>query len=115
MDLQRGESSVIHPAHFHHCLDTLRQDLMCLADDTPMPTVNAIHRIGNGQVRLCRNWDKLVAWTQEPDRHACFRMLSDYREVPHTLEQFAFCDESSKYKAVADKYFEKWGHKDPFE
>lgn len=111
IDYQRGEPPVIEPEHFHHCIDPLRQDLMCLADDTPMPTINELHKIGNGQ---CRDWDRLIAWMQEPERHACFRMLSDYRRVPHTLEQFAFCDKGSPHRAVADQYFEKWGHKDPF-
>lgn len=60
-DLLRGSDQVVPAAHFYHCLYTLRQDLICLADDTPMPTVNAVHQIGNGQVPQCRDWEKLVA------------------------------------------------------
>lgn len=113
-DMQRGNPQIVPSAHFHHCLDTLRQDIMCLADDTLMPTINAIHQIGNGQARQCRDWDKLVAWTQEPERHACFRMLDDYRKVPNTLEEFAFCKKDSQYYSVAEAYFEENGHRNPY-
>lgn len=113
-DLLRGSDQVVPALHFYHCLDTLRQDLMCLADDTPMPTINAVHQIGNGQVRQCRDWEKLIAWTQEPERHACYRMLDDYRKVPHSLEQFAFCDRNSRYFPVAEKYFAEHGHRNPY-
>ncbi|KAL9005344.1 MAG: hypothetical protein Q9188_001885 [Gyalolechia gomerana] len=113
-DMQRGNPQIVPTGHFHHCLDTLRQDMMCLADDTPMPTINKIHHIGNRQIRQCRDWDKLVAWTQEPERHACYRMLDDYRKVPHTLEQFDYCDKESQYLPVAEHYFEQYGHKNPY-
>lgn len=55
-----------------------------------------------------------MAWTQEPDRHACYHMLDEYRKVHHTLEQFAYCDKNSQYLPIATKYFEKFGHKDPY-
>ena len=113
-DMRLGNSQIVPTDHVYHCLDTLRQDVMCLADDTPMPTSNAIHHIGNGQIRQCRNWDKLVAWTQEPERHGCYRMLDDYRKVPHTLEEFDFCNKDSQYYPVAKEYFEQYGHKNPY-
>lgn len=113
-DLLRGNPGTVAPSHFGHCLESLRQDMMCLADDTPMPTIDKVHQIGNGQVRQCRDWDALVAWTQEPDRHACYHMLDDYRKVPHTLEQFDYCDRGSRYAAVAEAYFESNGHMDPY-
>ena len=113
-DLKRGNRQIVPTEHFYHCLDTLRQDLMCLADDTPMPTPYAIHHVGNGQIRQCRDWRRLVEWTQEPERHACYRMLDDYRKVPHTLEQFAYCHEGSEYAPIAKKYFEDNGHQNPY-
>lgn len=79
-----------------------------------MPTVEARHQIGNGQVRQCRDIKKLTEWTQESERNACYRMLDEYRRVPHSLEQFAFCDKSSQYYDVAGEYFEVNGHKDPY-
>lgn len=87
---------------------------MCRLDDTPMPSIQERHKWGDGQVRKCKDWDALVKWTQHPDRHACFRMLSDYRRVPHSLEQFAFCLEGSPYMDIMEGYFREHGHKDPY-
>lgn len=105
---------LIPPGHIAHCLDTIRQDVMCHADDTPMPTINERHKIGDGQVRMCKDWGALVAWTQEPERQACFKMIDEYKRVPNSLEEFAFCPGDSKYKGIMDSYFVKWGHKNPF-
>lgn len=99
--------------HVFHCLDGLRQDIMCLADDTPMPAEVA-HHIGDGQVRQCRSWDKMKAWATRPDQHACHR-FDDYREATNTLELFAFCPHDSPYRATANAYFQLHGHKDPYE
>ena len=87
---------------------------MCFADDTPMPTGSEKNQIGHGQVRQCKSIEKLIAWTQHTDHHACFRMLSDYREIPHSLEEFAFCPPESPYFEIARDYFDEHGHKDPF-
>ncbi|KAM3497879.1 hypothetical protein MY10362_008783 [Beauveria mimosiformis] len=55
--------------HFDHCIDLLRQTLMCHGDISmhpfewidgyrfPWPTERTEHQ--------CRNWDKLVAWSKE--------------------------------------------------
>lgn len=87
---------------------------MCFADDTPMPTISQRHKIGDGQPRKCKDWDALVKWTQEPERQSCFKMIDEYRTVPNSLEEFAFCPSGSQYTGVMTKYFERWGHKDPF-
>lgn len=92
----------------------MRQDIMCRPDDTPMPSIQQRHKWGDGQVRKCKDWDALIKWTQHPSRHACFRMLSDYRRVPHSLEQFAFCLEDSPYTEVMEEYFAEHGHRDPY-
>lgn len=107
-------TTAISPRHIDHCLDTLRQDIMCFADDTPMPTIHKKHQIGSGQPRKCKNWDALVKWTQEPERQSCFHMIDEYRPVPNSLEEFAFCPEGSPHTETMTKYFERWGHKDPF-
>lgn len=79
-----------------------------------MPTILQDDRIGDGQVRMCRNMDKLVEWTQEPEHSACYKRLTDYGWVYHKLERFAFCPKDSPSYEVSNAYFEKWGHKDPF-
>ena len=108
-----GQKQLIDQHHIYHCLDILRQDIMCRPDDTPMPTTQERHKIGDGQERKCKDWNALITWTQNSEREACFRMFSDYRRM-HTLEQFAFCNEESKYRKTMVEYFEKHGHKPMF-
>ena len=97
--------------HIYHCLNMLRQDLMCKADDTPMPSANKSHVIGNNQVMQCRDWSRLVAWSNHPDHNACFELYSDYTPVAHSLEQYAHCPQGSPYFPVMKEYFERHGHK----
>ncbi|KAF9734189.1 hypothetical protein PMIN01_07092 [Paraphaeosphaeria minitans] len=100
-------------SHLYHCLDGLRQDVMCTADDTPMPALVA-HHVGDGQLRRCRDWNKLTAWATRLDQHACHD-FDDYREATNTLEVFGNCPQDSPYRPVVEAYFEYHGHKDPYE
>ncbi|KAF2443202.1 hypothetical protein P171DRAFT_57618 [Karstenula rhodostoma CBS 690.94] len=100
-------------SHLFHCLDGLRQDVMCTADDTPMPALVA-HHVGDGQLRKCRDWNKLTAWATRPDQQACHD-FDDYREATNTLEVFGHCPQDSPYRPVMEAYFEYHGHKDPYE
>ena len=97
--------------HIFHCLNMLRQDIMCKADDTPMPSANEPHVIGNNQVMQCRDLNQLVALSRHPDHHSCFKLFSDYKPVAHELEQYAFCPEDSPYRPVMEEYFERHAHK----
>ncbi|KAF2197264.1 hypothetical protein GQ43DRAFT_216034 [Delitschia confertaspora ATCC 74209] len=99
--------------HVFHCLDGLRQDIMCTADDTPMPAASP-GVVGDGQLRLCRDWDKMVAWATRPDNHACHK-FDDYREAINTLELFAFCPHDSPYYSTMKSYFEIHGHKQMYD
>lgn len=108
-----NDSQTFNLHHLLHCLDGLRQDVLCTADDTPMPALTA-HHVGDGQLRQCRNWNKLRAWATRKDQHAC-HAFNDYREATNTLELFAHCPEDSPYRPVMEAYFEYHGHKDPYE
>ncbi|KAF7931133.1 uncharacterized protein EAE97_009342 [Botrytis byssoidea] len=79
IDYERGGDIGSSAGHVHHCLDALRQDMMCNADDTPMPMHDFPNKIGHEQVRMCRNFDQLIQWTKEPERHACYHRWSDYK------------------------------------
>ncbi|KAF2188670.1 hypothetical protein K469DRAFT_565699, partial [Zopfia rhizophila CBS 207.26] len=109
---QHGEEFRLSVDHIFHCLDGLRQDIMCTADDTPMPAP-VEHKVGDGQIRRCRDWNKMAAWATRPDQNACHR-FDDYREATNTLELFAFCPEGSPYYSIMKSYFEYHGHKDPY-
>ncbi|RMZ73333.1 Thioesterase domain-containing [Pyrenophora seminiperda CCB06] len=108
-----GSDKSFNLLHIYHCLDGLRQDIMCIADDTPMPAPFA-HQTGDGQIRQCRDWNKLVAWATRPDRHACYE-FDDYRDATNTLENFAFCPPESPYRDFQQAYFDHHGHKDTYE
>ena len=114
IDVERGNERVINTHHVRHCLDALQQDIVCNGDGTPMPTIRKPDMIGNGQVRMCRNWDKIIEWSQAAERQSCYRRLTDYRRVPHKLERFAFCPKDSEYAPIVEGYFNKWENKDPF-
>lgn len=72
--------------------------------------------IGDGQPRMCRSMNKLIAWGQEPERHACYHRWSDYYpRVTNIIEMYAFCEKGSNNEKVANAYFEGWGHKSPYD
>jgi hypothetical protein len=100
--------------HVHHCLDTLRQDLICAADDTPMPTGNEARAIGDEQPMMCKNFDRLVEWIYVPERNACHHSLDDYRSIAHSIERYAFCEPGSENYNRMKEYFEERGHVDPW-
>ncbi|RDW65593.1 hypothetical protein BP5796_10285 [Coleophoma crateriformis] len=56
--------------HLDHCVDQIRQALMCHADLTPVPMhaigVAADHfSLGNGEMHTCRDFDAIWAWVEE--------------------------------------------------
>jgi hypothetical protein len=113
-DYERGLEPRLDGRHVHHCLDSLRQDVQCMADDTPMPTGADARAIGDEQTVMCRNYSALVEWVYAPERMACHKALSDYRSITHSIERYAFCPEDSRYFPVMRKYFQQKGHSDPW-
>ena len=115
-DYERGLPPLTNPHHVYHCLDALRQDLLCTADDTPMPMTDLPNKVGQGQVRMCRNFGNLIKWSHELERDACYHRWTDYQAVKsdRKIEMFAFCREDSEYFPLQQAYFEKWGHKAPY-
>ena len=56
----------IRPSHVRHCIDLIRQSLMCQADTTLEVVDEAINGVhGFRVVHMCRDWDQLVQWTSE--------------------------------------------------
>ncbi|KUJ11512.1 uncharacterized protein LY89DRAFT_688748 [Mollisia scopiformis] len=100
--------------HISHCLDALRQNVLCAADDTPMPTLHS-HATGDNQAMQCRSWDKLIEWARDPEKDACYRIVDEYKDPVHNLERFAYCSEDSRYYETMTNYFAKWGHKNLFD
>ncbi|XWX00532.1 hypothetical protein V2A60_008552 [Cordyceps javanica] len=75
-------------SHALHCLDQLRQGVVCNADDTPRYAgFQNPPGTGSGQVRMCRDWKKLERWAEE--RTACFKHED---EVPGPMiDRFKSC------------------------
>lgn len=63
-------SSQWGPGHVAHCLNTIREAIMCLADATPMSYVNgfAHGHVTDDQQFMCRNWGALRKWANDPVR-----------------------------------------------
>lgn len=49
--------------HTDHCMDTIRQSMMCNVDSSLMFTEDGT-RYGDGQLHQCRDWDGLISWAQ---------------------------------------------------
>ncbi|KAL8628043.1 hypothetical protein Q9189_006252 [Teloschistes chrysophthalmus] len=61
-----------HFSHINHCLDGLRQDIMCNADDTPRYSgMGQLRGTGVGQYRMCKDWTQLEQWAN--DHSACYQ------------------------------------------
>jgi len=58
-----GVDQTVPLVHTLHCLDSLRQEVMCHADSDLLYTEDG-KIFGDGQVRECKDWDKLRSWTE---------------------------------------------------
>ena len=94
--------------HSNHCLDWLRGDVMCRADDTPLYTTRSmVPENGIGQSRQCRDWSKLETWARK--HHSCYRygdfVVED--KLPSQLGRFKYCPSDSPYLPAVRKHFGK--------
>jgi hypothetical protein len=88
-------------AHIIHCLENLRQDIICTANDSPRYLTNNGTHSGENQVRFCRDFSKLKDWGAEHD--ACFRQKHDLGDVVAPIEKFKYC----KSEENTEKYLDK--------
>ncbi|KAG8156765.1 hypothetical protein KVR01_013370 [Diaporthe batatas] len=87
--------------HILHCLDNLRQDIICAADDSPRYLTNNGSHSGESQVRFCRDFGKLNDWARERD--ACFRQQHDLADVMEPIEKFTYCKTEENRKKYLDQ------------
>ncbi|GAW15642.1 hypothetical protein ANO14919_050610 [Xylariales sp. No.14919] len=92
--------------HVLHCVDQLRQEAICNADDTPRySTEDEVPVTGMNQMRMCRSWDKLEAWSRQ--HTACYRYINVTKplsEFPQ-VERFVWCPKGSPYIKEVEKVF----------
>ena len=98
--------------HVIHCLNVLRDEIMCDADDTPRYTgFQPNQKSGLGQVRMCRDWTQLEAFAD--NHHACWRHVGEIHEDGfRELDRYRFCPEGSPYAELART---KWLKEDTME
>lgn len=96
-----GKEQELTREHVVHCLDVLRELVMCDADDTPRYTgrlnqqASAEHPTsGIGQIRMCRNWNELETWAV--GHSACYRAINYGDEAFPTTERYKFCPNGEK-------------------
>ena len=86
--------------HVLHCLNILRETIMCNADDEPLYT-GPLHvqtgepnpRAGIGFPRMCRDWDKLQAWGRA--HSACWAPYEVFNRSFPEIERYKFCPDGS--------------------
>ncbi|KAJ5464102.1 hypothetical protein N7475_007237 [Penicillium sp. IBT 31633x] len=110
LEYRKGVKQSYPTEHLIHCLDNVRQDIMCAADDTPryIPVdASGTATTAVGQYRQCKDWDKLRQWSKTKD--ACFsynelirhELLED-QPFPHALR---FCSKDSKFLPAVQRYY----------
>jgi len=91
MELKSGEPLSGSFAHITHCLDALRQEIICNVDDTPRWSGYGHRFTGAGQYRMCRDWKQLDNWAMRYP--ACWGETDN--ENPE--ERLSFCPKDSSY------------------
>ena len=107
-DFHHGRPPSRKIPHAMHCLDRLRKETLCYADDSILATPPIRHEDPGprGQTRVCKNWDALVAWAKP--RNACYGHVTDddsfYMEHSE-VDRYRFCPPDSPYRETMEKYF----------
>lgn len=108
MDFRDERPPSIGYHHVVHCLDQLRADVLCTADDTLRVTTPDMRPVtGEGQGRKCRSWEALEKWTW--GHPGCFRYgnptIEDQKE--DQVPRMKYCPEGSTELENVRTYFGK--------
>lgn len=87
--------------HIDHCMDALRRQVLCDADDTPRATDRRREVVsGLFQHRKCRSWEALEDFAKQ--HTACYRRPEHPMENESKLERFKHCPPGSGYEVTDD-------------
>lgn len=102
-EFRRGVSQSRSWHHISHCMDALRRQILCDADDTPRATDRRMEVVtGVGQHRKCRSWRELENFAAK--HTACYRRPEDpERDGRPILNRFKHCPPGSGY-VISDDY-----------
>ncbi|KAF3484391.1 uncharacterized protein GIQ15_03715 [Arthroderma uncinatum] len=109
-DVNKGiKKPLVAYHHIEHCLDLLRQDIICHADDFMDFTGGHGDEFltGDNQPRKCRDWNKLSDWVKE--RSACYKTVNITRAgedhgVTHQLDRYTHCPKGSPYEPLIEAW-----------
>ena len=106
MEYRDGKPQSLEHHHITHCLDQLRADVICTADDKLRVTTPDMRPVtAEGQGRKCRNWDVLQQWTF--DHPGCYRYgdpnVEDAKE--NQIPRMRYCPAGSAELDVVRAYF----------
>lgn len=104
MEFQLGKQQTFPFQHIMHCIEALRIEIICRADDTPRYTTSDRQPVsGIGQERQCRDWDKLERWAQE--NTACYKYLNyTLNAEPDQRVRYVFCQPEAPYAVKIEEY-----------
>jgi len=103
IELTLGETTTYPYEHIAHCIDNLRQDTLCQADDTPRRF--DYEGIKPDQERNCRDWSKLETWALE--HNSCYRYLNYSVHLDDDkLKRFYYCPPGSPYASLVEEHLE---------
>ncbi|KAI0381321.1 hypothetical protein F5Y04DRAFT_280854 [Hypomontagnella monticulosa] len=86
--------------HFIHCLDIIRLDTICQADDTLL-TYEAQQRSEMPPKRMCRSWDQLEEYAIQ--NSACFQRREPSDPLHNTVYEYTNCPASSPYYSLIEE------------
>lgn len=99
--------------HVLHCIDALRLEVLCNADDIPRYNIpDGTLNSGIGQHRQCKDWSKLESWAQE--HSACYKYLnySTNTADDQKAARMVFCPAGSPYQIKVEEYLRLKDEKD---
>ncbi|KAL1984942.1 hypothetical protein VTN96DRAFT_8498 [Rasamsonia emersonii] len=101
---ERGTHKIDNINHILHCLDILRQDVLCEADDLPLyTTLGPSKDTGVDEVHYCRDWNKLEEWAIA--NSACFGYVNETHDESGGIKYYKYCPKGSPFAPAMRKYF----------
>ncbi|KAL8991213.1 MAG: hypothetical protein Q9169_007919 [Polycauliona sp. 2 TL-2023] len=112
MELSNGLPPTYPMPHVMHCLDVLRDDVICHADDTPRYTTTTQKpESGMGQMRQCRDWRKLEEWAEKYS--GCWKYLDAKHDESSEIWRWTYCPEGTPWHDRVKKWTDKHQHERP--
>jgi hypothetical protein len=102
-EYRKGEPQTRSWHHVSHCMDALRRQIICDADDTPRATERRPEIVsGLLQHRMCRSWDDLIAFSRK--HTACYkRPDKPGADIESKVDRYKHCPPGTNY-VIRDDY-----------